>query len=189
MSITAIGLLNNVSWASYSSRTGSAPANSIADSETARGVTVTISSQGRHALGAEQTTATAGDAEAGMLDQHQLADWDTIYGRAIPLPSLGESASSRDAYIARAFPEWAAASDADRNEFGRLFAAHRADVFKENGIGTTVSYHDALVADKDYSEQIRQQLVERLKQDPRMVELLDKLGAPLIMAQPATPRQ
>lgn len=102
---------------------------------------------------------------------YQVPKWLADYGFEVSL-NLGESGN----WFAEKYPKAAAASQDVLVEYTSRLAGHLQTVLDANGIKGSEDYHNALIVNKETSEQIRQQFVERLRSDPRMVDLMLEVG-------------
>lgn len=108
------------------------------------------------------------------LEMYAIPEWRADYGFELPR-QLGTSAD----WFAEKYPQAAAASQADRAEYAERVQSHYRAVLKDNGIGDTTEHYQATIADRERSETLRQDMAERVQNDPRMVELMTLLGKPI----------
>lgn len=137
---------------------------------------VTISSAGRYAAYAEKATSTAenrqhGTSETAALEMYQVPMWLADYGFEVP-NQLGV----RGNWFAEKYPKAAAASPAVLAEYSSRLDEHLQTVLGANGIRGLDDFHNALITNERTSEQIRQQLAERIRNDPMMVDMMMELG-------------
>lgn len=175
MHLPALGSSPNVFRANHTGRTSST-ADAAATPGTGTRPDVTISAAGRKAAYAEQATASAPNAQSSTsgtpaLEMYQVPKWLADYGFEVP-NKLGASAN----WFAEKYPKAAAAPQAALAEYGNRLEGHFRSVLDANGIKELDDFHDALIVDQGKSEPIRQQLAERLRADPRMVELMQEVG-------------
>lgn len=157
----AVGTSSNKSSAPY------IPTRNQSDTSSTK---VTISDAARQAAQAESSPTTSESQESNSgIEQYAIPNWYGHYGIEIN-PKLG--AKGDDIYLSpgagKLGPEYA-----DR------LNSIMSSVLKSNGI-TSNNYHERMIVDKESSEDIHQQFVARLKQDPQMVRWLKDAGISLV---------
>jgi hypothetical protein len=135
--------------------------------------TVTISEAARQAADAERATASGRRSAAGIhpLEMYQVPGWYADYGFEV----TGELGSGANGFTQK-YPEAAAASSSDRAEYMALVQGHYQALLDANGIHDVKSHYDAMIADRETSESLRQQFVGRIQSDARLLELMGKVG-------------
>ena len=130
------------------------PANRNADR-------VTLSEAGRRAA---QTPETP-------LEMYQLPTW--MAGSYIKVPAtLGGGAD----WLAERYPQVAAASSGERGEYASLLQNTYQALLKDNGIQGVEDHYRAMILDGESSESLRLQMRERVAANPRLLELMSRLG-------------
>lgn len=138
--------------------------------------TVSISDAGRQA------------ASAAGVEQYAIPGWLADFGFVLPSEVATPQADgtltggSRSDWFEQRYPQAAAASQSDRNTYGRLINEHYRSVLDENGITDTASHYQRLIADPASSEKLHQQMVERIKADPALMALLPRMGKAHLVA-------
>ncbi|WP_459874240.1 hypothetical protein, partial [Endothiovibrio diazotrophicus] len=61
-------------------------------------------------------------------------------------------------------------------EYGERIQEHYRSVLKEHGIDSAQKHYDALIADPQSSEALRQEFETQVKGDDRLTALMQKLG-------------
>lgn len=125
---------------------------------------VTLSDAGLRAAKAAQTPDHP-------LEMYQLPAW--MAGSYIEAPNtLGASAN----WLDERYPQVAAASSAERTEYSQLLQSTYQALLKDNGIQSVEDHYQAVILDRESSESLRLQMRERVAADPRLLELMNRLG-------------
>ena len=133
------------------------PSNSLADR-------VTLSEAGLRAAGAAQT-------HDHPVEMYQLPAW--MAGSYIQAPNtLGANAS----WLTERYPQVATASSAERSEYSSLLQSTYQALLKDNGIHSVADHYQAMILDRESSESLRLQMRERVAANPRLLELMNRLG-------------
>lgn len=74
---------------------------------------------------------------------------------------------------------FAAGTSADNIEYGNLLQKHVKDTYEKNGLLDATDRYKALSLNKGLEEQIHKQFTASVSADPRMMELMGKLGVAL----------
>jgi hypothetical protein len=69
--------------------------------------------------------------------------------------------------------------DSELAEYGQLFDSHLKTILQSKGVTTAPEFHQAMIVDKESSENIRMLMKESIAGDNRMIELMKTLGVPL----------
>ncbi|KHL70294.1 hypothetical protein PT85_17060 [Pseudomonas flexibilis] len=102
---------------------------------------------------------------------YQLPAW--MAGSYIEAPNtLGASAN----WLDERYPQVAAASSAERTEYSQLLQSTYQALLKDNGIQSVEDHYQAVILDRESSESLRLQMRERVAADPRLLELMNRLG-------------
>ncbi len=140
---------------------------------------VTISAAARQAASAERTGALAASGQARAagdypVEMYQLPKWYADYGF-----ELSSQPGGGGDWLAERYPQAAAASSAERAEYSALIQGHYQAVLAENGVEGVAAHYAATILDPDSSEALRRQMVERIRGDDRLLELMPKMGKPI----------
>lgn len=132
---------------------------------------VSISNAARQALGVEQAVHASGagvqEVPEGMA-LLQIPSW---------LGDFGFNVAPSDPEFAQRYPQAAAAPRAVLDEFGTKIFERLGAVVAANGVsGDLASFHQKMIVDKQSSEQIREQFVTGIRQDPSMMSVMEQLG-------------
>ncbi|WP_028572926.1 hypothetical protein [Desulfonatronum lacustre] len=152
-------------------------ANSLGGNSSNSADTVTISSEGRRAADALRGDISAtGDARQTSaadypLEMYQIPAWFAEYGFQVST-QLG----AKGDWFAERYPQAAAASTAERREYAELVRGHYRAMLAENDITGLESHYNALVLDQSRSESLRQEMMERVRGDTRLAELMHIMG-------------
>ena len=169
-----------VAYAASSSRSSPVAAGVASpDKATAAADSVTISAAARQAASTERAAALAASGETGAtgdypVEMYQLPKWYADYGFQLPTQP-----GSRGDWFSERYPQAAAASSAERAEYSTLVQGHYQTVLAENGVEGVAAHYAATILDPDSSEALRRQMVERIRGDDRLLELLPKMGKPI----------
>ncbi|MBN9421423.1 MAG: hypothetical protein BGO63_16295 [Candidatus Accumulibacter sp. 66-26] len=169
-----------VAYAASSSRSSPVAAAAASYGKVTDGAdSVTISAAARQAASAERAGALAASGEAGAagdypVEMYQLPKWYADYGFQLPTQP-----GSRGDWFAESYPQAAAASSAERAEYSTLIQEHYQAVLAENGVKGVAAHYAATILDQDSSEALRRQMVERIRGDDRLLELMPKMGKPI----------
>lgn len=139
---------------------------------------VTISAAARQAASAGRTGAIAASGQARAagdypVEMYQLPKWYADYGFELSSQPGGGD------WLAERYPQAAAASSAERAEYSALIQGHYQAVLAENGVEGVAAHYAATILDPDSSEALRRQMVERIRGDDRLLELMPKMGKPI----------
>lgn len=138
--------------------------------------TVSISDTSKQATATEEVLTQRKNLQ-GTTDQvdsvekYQVPSWYAYYGQELP-NKLGVSAN----WHAEKDQKMLSASSADRSEFAALIDKHYHEVLNDNGIKTTEQHYNATILNRELSENLRKQMLERVKNDPKLVDLCYKMG-------------
>jgi hypothetical protein len=181
MSIQAISSTVNTYYAGASSRASAAAANVSPDADGAAGsaATVTISSAARQALGAEEVpTVSEEAAREGIPEELVLLQVPSWFG------DFMFQVAPSDPKFAQMYPQAAAAPQSVIDKFESKFFEHLAAIGPANGLSgaSLAEYHHKMIADKQSSEQIREQFVAGIRQDPEMMSVMKQLGVTGMLA-------
>ena len=140
---------------------------------------VTISAAALQAASAERTGALAASGQARAagaypVEMYQLPKWYADYGF-----ELSSQPGGGGDWLAERYPQAAAASSAERAEYSALIQGHYQAVLAENGVEGVAAHYAATILDPDSSEALRRQMVERIRGDDRLLELMPKMGKPI----------
>lgn len=152
-----------------------APMRQITAAEPARlADQVSISDAGKQA--AANAAATTG------IEQYALPNWFADFGfaldaRVATVQADGTLAGgARGDWFAQKYPEAAAATQSERDTYSRRIDAHYQSLLRDNGVNDTASHYQTLIVDQAASENLHQQMVERIKADPVLSALLPRMG-------------
>ena len=142
-------------------------------------VVVSLSAQAEQVMkagksyGASDAVKTQQNTEAGTLplEKYAIPDWYADYGF-----ELSSQLGSRGNAFADLNPKAASVDEETRNEYSALVRQHYRDVLDNHGINSTEAHYQALIADKNTSESLRQEMAERVRADARLMELVNQLG-------------
>ncbi|WP_031387062.1 hypothetical protein [Desulfonatronum thiodismutans] len=153
-------------------------ANSLGGNSLNSADTVTISSEGRRAADALHSgdVSAAGDVRQTSssdypLEMYQIPGWFADYGFQVST-QLG----AKGDWFAERHPQAAAASAAERTEYAELVRGHYQAMLAENDITGLESHYNSLILDQSRSESLRQEMVERVRGDARLTELIHIMG-------------
>lgn len=139
--------------------------------------TVTISNEGRQAADALRGgISAAGDVRQTAsvdypLEMYQIPKWFAEYGFQVST-QLG----TKGDWFAESHPQAAAASAVERAEYAELVRGHYQAMLAENNIVGVESHYNALILDQSRSESLRQEMLERVRGDSRLTELIHIMG-------------
>lgn len=140
---------------------------------------VTISDAARRAADAEDAIpgagAQGGSSGAYPLEMYQVPSWRAEYMFQVP-NKLGVGAD----WFAGKYPQAASASEVERSEYAELVQGHYQAVLEANGIQGVEAHYQATILDRNVSESLRQQMNERVQNDDRLLELMVKMGKPIL---------
>ncbi|MDC7717659.1 hypothetical protein PQU95_10590 [Vogesella sp. DC21W] len=105
------------------------------------------------------------------VEKYQVPSWYAHYGEEVA-NKLGTSAN----WHAEKDKSMLSASSADRSEFAALIDKHYQEVLSSNGIKTTEQHYNATILNRELSESLRKQMLERVRNDPKLVDLSYKMG-------------
>lgn len=105
------------------------------------------------------------------LATHAIPSWYAEYGFDMST-QLGASANN----FAEKYPEAAAASKEERNEYSGLVRKHYRSLMDKYGINNTQTHYQELIVNKGSSEALRQEMADLVRGDARLMELMDMLG-------------
>lgn len=159
-----------VTGANYGGRSVRAEEQTSAPAEPA-GEQVSLSTAGRQIAAAEHQIPGSQAGGVFPVEMYQVPKWQADYMSALP-NQLG----SRGDWFAQAYPQAAAATMEERGEYSTRLHQHYQELLADNGIQGVEEHYRATILDKASSESLRQQMSERLSGDPRMVELMAKMG-------------
>ncbi|MGA8136986.1 MAG: hypothetical protein WCA48_22945 [Pseudomonas gingeri] len=74
---------------------------------------------------------------------------------------------------------FSAASQADNTEYGELLQKHVKETYEKNGLMNAGDRYKALSVNKDLDEHLHKEFTASVSSDPRMMELMSKLGVVL----------
>ena len=136
---------------------------------------VTLSEAGRQAAARESTAAPfmpAGTSSGDYpVEMYRMPNW--MAGSSIQVANtLGASGN----WQAERYPQFAAASAAEHKEYAGLLHSTYQALLKDNGIQSVDDHYRALILDRASSESLRVQMQERVAANPRLLELMGKLG-------------
>lgn len=138
--------------------------------------TVSISDTSKQATATEEVLTQRKNLQ-GITDQvdsvekYQVPSWYAHYGEEVA-NKLGASAN----WHAEKDQTMLSASSADRSEFAALVDKHYHEVLNDNDIKTTEQHYNATILNRELSENLRKQMLERVKNDPKLVYLSTKMG-------------
>ena len=124
--------------------------------------TVTLSKASIDAANAEKTLP---------FEYYQLPDWYAAYGAELS-GQLGATGGSLDTQ----YPGTMTASTPEREEFGKRINGHYQAILEAANVVTTEDHYNATIRDTVLSEQLHQQMTERVKNDPRLIDIMEKFG-------------
>jgi hypothetical protein len=105
------------------------------------------------------------------VEMYQLPAW--MAGSYIEAPNtLGASAK----WLEERHPQVAAAPSAERSEYSSLLQSTYQALLKDNGIQSVEDHYRAMILDRESSESLRLQMRERVAANPRLLELMNRLG-------------
>jgi hypothetical protein len=138
--------------------------------------TVTISDTSRQATAAEEVTTQRKNLQGttnkvDAVEKYQVPSWYAHYGEEVA-NKLGVGAD----WHAEKDQKMLLASLAERNEFATLIDKHYQEVLSDNGIKTAEQHYNATILNRELSEHLRKQMLERVKNDPKLVDLSAKMG-------------
>lgn len=125
--------------------------------------TVTLSKAGINAANAEKTLP---------FEYYQLPDWYATYGAELS----GQLGATGDALDTNQYPGTMNASTPEREEFGKRINGHYQAILEAANVVTTEDHYNATIKDTALSEQLHQQMTERVKNDPRLIAIMEKFG-------------
>jgi len=113
------------------------------------------------------------DVSEGRLpvEMYAIPNWYADYGFQVP-NQLGAGGN----WFAERYPEAAAASQGERDEYSALVRKHYDELLDANGLHDTISHYDAMIRDPQKSDQMRREMAERVEGDPRLMELMKLMG-------------
>ncbi|GHT82817.1 hypothetical protein AGMMS49960_08530 [Betaproteobacteria bacterium] len=117
--------------------------------------------------------ATESSEEAEESRKAEAApDW--ISGYFFTAPPLG----SRGDWFEQQYPQAAAAPASMLSEYGKRIMEYWQAIVKENGLLelSVDERYNALRVDKESIEALRQQMAERVRSDPVLVDIMQKIG-------------
>lgn len=109
--------------------------------------------------------------QVDSVEKYQVPSWYAYYGEEVA-NKLGVSAN----WHAEKDQKMPSTSSADRSEFAALIDKHYQEVLSGNGIKTTEQHYNATILNRELSESLRKQMLERVKNDPKLVDLSYKMG-------------
>lgn len=141
---------------------------------------VSISEAGRSASRAEQ------DAEADPLKAHRLPSWMGDYYFVIDLNKLELMTISSDGKTASGGTKYTDSptygmAQSDLAKYSQLIQGHFQQLIKDYGGGDSKAYYERLLDDEEFSQMVRQDMLDRVKNDARLVELLPKVGKSFLL--------
>lgn len=125
---------------------------------------VTLSDAGLRAANAAQT-------HDHPLEMYQLPAW--MAGSNIEAPNTLEASAS---WLEERHSQVAVASPAERAEYSKLLQSTYQTLLKDNGIQGVEDHYRAMILDRESSESLRLQMRERVAANPRLLELMNRLG-------------
>ena len=131
--------------------------NSLADR-------VTLSEAGLRAAGTAQT-------HDHPVEMYQLPAW--MAGSYIEVPNTLVASTN---WLEERYPKVAAASSAERSEYSSLLQSTYQALLKDNGIRGVEDHYRDMILDRESSESLRLQMRERVAANPRLLELMNRLG-------------
>lgn len=135
---------------------------------------------------AQMIAMTAGGAPSdpndGLpLETYAVPQWYVDYGFSVPT-----EAGAGGNWFAENYPEAAAASEADRNEYSTLIQDHYRSVLAKHGITDAAAHYQATIADENLSESLRREMAGLVHGDARLMELMGRLGKQTAAELPAS---
>lgn len=132
---------------------------------------VTLSDAARQMAHAEQTMPQDNADSYPLLERYQIPDWRAKYGFLVNT-RIGASGN----WFSEKYPQAASASVGERNEYSKLVEEHYQAALDANGVHGLEAHYRATILDQEFSESLHQQMNERVRSDPRLLELLVKMG-------------
>jgi hypothetical protein len=131
-------------------------------------------------LAAEMIAMAGGEAGNALkgplpLEMYAVPSWYADFGFTLP-SELGVSAN----WFAEKYPEAAASTKDERNEYSSLVRKHYRNVMDKHGIDSTAGHYRATIADKNLSETLRQEMADLVRGDARLMELMDRVGKRIV---------
>jgi hypothetical protein len=133
---------------------------------------VTLSDAARQMAPAEQTIPQD-NADGYPLKMYSVPYWRAKYGFDI---SGGSRIGAPGDWFSKTYPQAASASTSEGVEYGNLVQGHYIAVLRANGIHSLEEHYRATILDQELSESLHQQMNERVRNDPRLLELLERIG-------------
>lgn len=138
---------------------------------------VSISEAGRSASRAEQ------GAEADPLKAYRLPGWMADYGFNVKIElasisSDGKTMSGGSKYTDN--PTYGV-DQSDQLEYSKLINGHFQQLTKDYGGNDSKAYYERLLDDKEFSETVRLDMLDRVRNDTRLVALLPKVGKSFLL--------
>ncbi len=149
-----------------SRQTSSSPSANSAD-------TVTISQAARQALSSSESSGP--HTAAYPLEYYSVPKWQADLMPVVLSGRLGgvEGVYERGGSLV------GGEYDSELAEYGKLFDSHLKAILQDKNIATTPEFHQAMIVDKESSENIRLLMKESIAGDNRMTELMKALGISL----------
>lgn len=139
----------------------------------------TATNQSKARLASAQQTAISSPTSAqGVPDEaYAIPAWQTGYYHDITyMTVLGTPAN----YVDPKSAGLAAGSPADNLEYGQLLRKHVHEVYEKNGLSDAGERYKALSVVKGLDERLHKEFTDSVNKDPRMMELMGKLGVSLV---------
>lgn len=156
----------------YDTATTSTPATS--------GDKVSISEAGRSASRAEQ------EIGPDNVEFYQLPRWMGDYGFVINLNKLELATISSDGKTMSGGSRYSdhptyGMDEAAVLEYSQRIQEITRQLMQDHGINDTRTHYEKLIVDKEFSEMVRQDMLDRVMNDARLVELLPKVGKSFLL--------
>ncbi|GHT82819.1 hypothetical protein AGMMS49960_08540 [Betaproteobacteria bacterium] len=142
---------------------------------------VSISKDAWAMLLAEYEKNKPADVPAAELSEEEQRYWKVGAGPdwlaaeyGFILPPLG----TRGDWFKQQYPQAAAAPASMLSEYGKRINEHWLALVKETGLSelSVDDFYDAVITNKESSEALRQQMAERVRSDPVLVDIMQKIG-------------
>ncbi|MBW7900755.1 MAG: hypothetical protein H3C26_04725 [Rhodocyclaceae bacterium] len=126
---------------------------------------VSISEAGRSASRAER------EIGPDNVEFYQIAPWMADYGFIVSTKLGGKYIDDPTYGIDRSV----------RAEYSQRIEDITRQLMQDHGIKDTQTHYEKLILDKEFSEMVRQDMLDRVKNDARLVELLPKVGKSFLL--------
>jgi|SRR5690606_13142722 len=173
MQVIGVNTVSHSSYAESTKKANSASSAGISSTPKTTTEVVTLSQaakSGEHAISGV-VESLAEDNQVYPVEMYAIPSWygEYLFEAPMDLGGKGDWASVK-------YPQAAAMTESERDEYFGFITGHYQAVLADAHIDSLPEHYNALIVNRSSSEALRQQMSERVRNDPRLVELMTKMG-------------